>query len=59
VIALDSGGTVVHDLQSASPEYSMVTSVVRRGTQLILGSITESALAVVDLPPTSQGRVEW
>lgn len=53
VMALDSDGVVVHDLQSALPEYSMVTSVVRRGTQLVLGSITESALAVVDLPPTA------
>ncbi|KZF12602.1 hypothetical protein A2J03_17620 [Rhodococcus sp. EPR-157] len=51
VIAVDPDGAVMHDLQSASPEYSMVTSVVRRDTQLILGSITESALAVLDLPP--------
>ncbi|MDV6259781.1 alpha/beta fold hydrolase [Rhodococcoides yunnanense] len=50
VIAVDGDGSVVHDLQSPTPDYSMVTSVVRRGAQLILGSISESALAVVDLP---------
>ncbi|CCQ18009.1 strictosidine synthase [Rhodococcus sp. AW25M09] len=49
VIAVDGDGSIVHDLQSPTPDYSMVTSVVRRGPQLVLGSISESALAVVDL----------
>ncbi|MDV7243452.1 MULTISPECIES: alpha/beta fold hydrolase [Rhodococcus] len=57
VIAVDGQGAVVHDLQTSSPEYSMVTSVVRRGPHLVLGSITESALAVIDLPSTFSKRV--
>ncbi|KQU06665.1 hypothetical protein ASG56_03200 [Rhodococcus sp. Leaf7] len=50
VIAVDEHGTVVHDLQSSEPGYKMVTGVVRRGPHLVLGSITESALAVVGAP---------
>ncbi|GGF37427.1 alpha/beta fold hydrolase [Williamsia phyllosphaerae] len=50
VMAVDRDGHVVHDLQSSTVDYSMVTSVIRRGSQLILGSVTESALAVIDLP---------
>lgn len=50
VMAVDRDGRVVHDLQSSSVDYSMVTSVVRCGSQLILGSVTESALAIIDLP---------
>ena len=50
VMAVARDGRIVHDLQSSSVDYSMVTSVVRRGPQLILGSVTESALAIIDLP---------
>jgi len=50
VMAVDREGRVVHDLQSSSVDYSMVTSVIRRGSHLILGSVAESALAIIDLP---------
>ncbi|GAA1457011.1 alpha/beta fold hydrolase [Williamsia maris] len=54
VMAVDRDGRVVHDLQSSSVDYSMVTSVVRRGSHLILGSVAESALAIIDLPTRSE-----
>lgn len=57
VMAIDRNGSIVHDLQSPTPDFAMVTSVVRRGSHLILGSISESALAVVDLPDHPQGIV--
>lgn len=50
VVAVDPHGVIVRDLQTDTSEYSMVTSVVRRGSDLVFGSITESALAVVPLP---------
>ncbi|KQU45882.1 hypothetical protein ASG84_11320 [Rhodococcus sp. Leaf278] len=50
VMAVDRKGDLVHDLQSASADYATVTSVVRAGSHLVLGSITESALAVIELP---------
>ena len=54
VMAVDRDGHVVHDLQSSTADYSMVTSVVRRGSQLILGSIAESALGVIELPARTE-----
>lgn len=50
VMAVDGNGDVVYDLQTGNPEYSTVTSVVRLGDRLVLGSITESALGIVDVP---------
>ncbi|WP_176458370.1 alpha/beta fold hydrolase [Rhodococcus sp. WWJCD1] len=50
VMAVDGNGDVVHDVQSPSMEYSTVTSVVRAGSHLVFGSITESALCVIELP---------
>ncbi|MGU3292688.1 alpha/beta fold hydrolase [Williamsia sp. M5A3_1d] len=50
VMAVDRDGRVVYDLQSSTADYAMVTSVVRQGTRLILGSLTESALGVIELP---------
>ncbi|MGU3435878.1 alpha/beta fold hydrolase [Actinomycetes bacterium M1A6_2h] len=52
VVAVDRAGNLVHDLQTPDPDYSMVTSVVRTGPNLVLGSITESALAVIPVPTT-------
>lgn len=50
VMAVNRHGEVVYDLQNSEPDYSTVTSVVRLGDRLVLGSITESALGVVDIP---------
>ena len=52
VMAVDSNGTTVCDLQTASADFSTVTSVIRTGRHLVMGSITESAIAVVNLPHT-------
>ncbi|APE38357.1 strictosidine synthase [Nocardia mangyaensis] len=46
VLALDFGGTVVHDLQRAGDTYAMVTSVAEHDGTLYLGSLSESAAAV-------------
>ncbi|MBT0568508.1 alpha/beta fold hydrolase [Williamsia sp. CHRR-6] len=56
VMAVDRDGTVVHDLQESSESFSMVTSVVSTGSHLVLGSITESALAVIDHPSRKGAR---
>lgn len=53
VMAVNKHGEVVYDLQNSNPEYSTVTSVVRLGDRLVLGSITESALGIVDIPGLS------
>ncbi|WP_201449917.1 SMP-30/gluconolactonase/LRE family protein [Nocardia caishijiensis] len=50
VIALDSDGTVVHDLQRAGDDFAMVTSVVEHEGTLYLGSLSESAVAVSAVP---------
>ncbi len=50
VLAVNNHGEVVYDLQNSKPDFSTVTSVVRLGDRLVLGSITESALGVVDIP---------
>ncbi|MDZ7910668.1 MAG: hypothetical protein U5O16_02345 [Rhodococcus sp. (in: high G+C Gram-positive bacteria)] len=44
----------MHDLQTADPDFSMVTSVVRIGSHLVLGSISESALAVITFAQASK-----
>ncbi|MFC9872719.1 SMP-30/gluconolactonase/LRE family protein [Nocardia salmonicida] len=50
VIAVDTDGTVVHDLQRDGENYAMVTGVVEAHGTLVLGSLHESALAVTCLP---------
>lgn len=50
-IALDARGTVVRDLRGWDVGYRMVTSARRRGDTLYLGSLTERAVAVVELDP--------
>ena len=50
VIAVDAGGRIVHDLAGSGDRYRAVTGVCESEGRLFLGSLTESALAVVDLP---------
>ncbi|MBO0840226.1 MAG: SMP-30/gluconolactonase/LRE family protein [Sciscionella sp.] len=49
VIAIDDNGTIVHDLQRPDG-YHMVTGVRVHDGRLYLGSLTERAVAVLDLP---------
>ncbi|WP_375498495.1 SMP-30/gluconolactonase/LRE family protein [uncultured Jatrophihabitans sp.] len=46
VVTVSFDGQLVHDLQAAGEEYSMVTGVVERGGVLYLGSLHETAVAV-------------
>lgn len=48
-LAVDDNGAIVHDLRGWGVGYQMVTSVRRRGDMLYLGSLTERAIAVVEL----------
>jgi sugar lactone lactonase YvrE len=50
VIAVDGTGAVVHDLQRSEGGYQMVTGVRAHAGSLYLGSLTESAIAVLPLP---------
>src|SRR5207248_759488 len=50
VLGVDPAGRVVHDLQAPGDHYCMVTGVRRRNGRLYLGSLTERAVAVLDLP---------
>lgn len=59
-MAVDLDGTVVHDLQGSHPEFRLVTAVCEHGGNLYLGSLTQKAVGVVELPaeraPNSGGR---
>ncbi|MEU8393510.1 SMP-30/gluconolactonase/LRE family protein, partial [Micromonospora sp. NPDC048843] len=48
--AYDFDGSLVHDLQRPSDEYAMVTGAAEMDGRLYLGSLSESAIAVVELP---------
>lgn len=50
VQAFDFTGALVHDLQREGEEYAMVTGVAERDGTLYLGSLTEPAIAVTELP---------
>ncbi|GAA1974268.1 SMP-30/gluconolactonase/LRE family protein [Catenulispora subtropica] len=49
MVAVDDSGTVVRELRGWDVDYRMVTCVRRRGNTLYLGSLTERAIAVVEL----------
>lgn len=49
VLGVDFTGEIVHDLQAGDVGYSMVTSVIERDGTLYLGSLHESAIAVLEL----------
>lgn len=49
VLAIDAGGTVVHDLHGSGQDYHMVTGVRERDGVLYLGSLTQQAIAVLDV----------
>ncbi|MEU7041734.1 SMP-30/gluconolactonase/LRE family protein [Streptomyces varsoviensis] len=51
VLGIGTDGGVVHDLRRARSPYRMVTSVSRAGSYLVMGSLTERGVAVLDLPP--------
>lgn len=50
VLAVDADGAVVHDLRGSGKEYHMVTGVRERDGVVYLGSLEESAVAVLDVP---------
>jgi len=50
VIGVDLDGSVVHDLQSDGAAYAMVTGVAEQAGTLVLGSLDESALAIIRTP---------
>lgn len=47
VIAVDSAGRVVHDLQGAGESYHMVTGVRENGGRIYLGSLVEPAVGIL------------
>jgi sugar lactone lactonase YvrE len=49
VLAVDATGSVVHDLQGPGDRYTFVTGVREHGGRLYLGSLTQHAIAVLDL----------
>jgi sugar lactone lactonase YvrE len=49
-LAVDQDGRVVHDLRGWRTGTRAVTAVRQHGNRLYLGSLSESAVAVVDLP---------
>ena len=51
VLAVDSAGTVVHDLQGPPDAYHMVTGVREHAGRVYLGSLQHSAIAAFDLTP--------
>lgn len=50
VMAFDFAGTQVHDLQSDTADYSMVTSVAEHAGRIYMGSLQERAIAVTTVP---------
>ncbi|WP_227982261.1 SMP-30/gluconolactonase/LRE family protein [Nocardia spumae] len=50
VQAFGFDGALVHDLQRDSDDYSMVTGVAEADGRLYLGSLSEPAVAVLDVP---------
>lgn len=50
VRAIASDGAVVHDLRSSGEIYHMVTGVRERAGVVYLGSLTQRAIAVLDVP---------
>jgi sugar lactone lactonase YvrE len=53
-LAVDQNGEIVHDLRGWGAGYRMVTAALQDGDRLYLGSLTESAVAVLDLPKTHE-----
>jgi sugar lactone lactonase YvrE len=49
VMAFDLDGRTVHDLRSSDGSYGFVTSAAERGGTLVLGSLQEETVAVVEL----------
>jgi sugar lactone lactonase YvrE len=49
VMAVDNSGKVVHDLQGPGDRFHLVTGVRERAGRVYLGSLVESAIAVIDL----------
>lgn len=50
VMAFDLGGRTVHDLRTSDGSYGFVTAVAERDGTLVLGSLQEDTVAVVELP---------
>ncbi|HKR48106.1 MAG TPA: SMP-30/gluconolactonase/LRE family protein [Pseudonocardiaceae bacterium] len=50
VLAFDADGAVVHDLRGSGDEYDMVTGVREHCGVVYLGSLTQRAIAVLEVP---------
>lgn len=50
VLAFDADGAVVHDLRGSGDEYDMVTGVREHRGVVYLGSLTQHAIAVLEVP---------
>ena len=50
VMAFDPDGRTVHDLRSSDGSYGFVTAAAERDGMLVLGSLQEDTVAVVELP---------
>jgi sugar lactone lactonase YvrE len=48
VMAFDLDGRLVHDLRTSDGSYGFVTSVAERGGTVLVGSLTEDAVAVLE-----------
>ncbi len=53
-LAVDLNGEIVHDLRGWRVGYRAVTAARQDGDRLYLGSLTERAVAVLDLPKTRE-----
>lgn len=51
VMAFDLDGRLVHDLRAADGSYGFVTSAAERDGTIVLGSLTESDVAILDRLP--------
>lgn len=50
VLAFNADGAVVHDLRGSGDEYDMVTGVREHRGVVYLGSLTQRAIAVLEVP---------
>ncbi|RJO78494.1 SMP-30/gluconolactonase/LRE family protein [Nocardia panacis] len=50
VLAVDLNGKIVHDLQIEGTNFAMVTGVAERDGTLYLGSLSESAIGITQIP---------
>jgi hypothetical protein len=49
-MAFDLDGCTVHDLRSSAGSYGFVTAVAERNGRLVIGSLQQDTVGVVELP---------